>query len=183
MMMAYKRPDQNDKDDPVFDVLGEILAGERTGLLYTDLVRDKKIALAAAADPDSPGGKYPGLFLFFLAPNRGHTLEENEKACYDVIERLRTQKVTGDTLQRIKTKVRAGLIRRLDSNSGMADALTFYHVNYGDWRKLFTSIDDIDKVTPEDVMRVAKQYLVRETRTVVYTVQPASAPKSEGAGQ
>ena len=44
-----------DKDDPVFDVLGEILAGERTGLLYTDLVRDKKIALGAAAEPIVPG--------------------------------------------------------------------------------------------------------------------------------
>src|SRR5271166_2354618 len=164
MVIAFKRPNQNDKDDPAFDVLGEILAGERTGLLYTDLVRDKKIALGAAAYASFPGGKYPNLFLFFLVPNRGHSVEENEKACYDIIERLRTQKVTGDTLQRIKTKVRAGLIRRLDSNSGMADALTFYHVNYGDWRKLFTSIDDIDKVTPDDVVRVAKQYLVRETR-------------------
>jgi hypothetical protein len=36
-------------------------------------------------------------------------------------------------------------------------------------------------------MRVAKQYLVPETRTVVYTVPPTagskSAPKAEGAGQ
>jgi predicted Zn-dependent peptidase len=188
MAIAYKRPDQLDKDDSVFDVLGEILAGERTGLLYTDLVRDKKIALAAAAESDFPGGKYPGLFLFFLVPNRGHSVEENEKACYDIIERLKTQKVTDDTLQRIKTKVRASLIRRLDSNSGMAEALTFYHVNYGDWRKLFTSIDDTDKVTADDVMRVAKQYLVRDTRTVVYTVQPPATPgktdaKAEGAGQ
>ena len=45
MAIAYKRPNQLDKDDSVFDVLGEVLAGERTGLLYTDLVRDKKIAL------------------------------------------------------------------------------------------------------------------------------------------
>ena len=33
MAIAYKRPNQLDKDDPVFDVLGEILAGERTGLV------------------------------------------------------------------------------------------------------------------------------------------------------
>ena len=51
-----------------------------------------------------------------------------------------------------------------------------------------TSIDDTDKVTAEDVMRVAKQYLVPETRTVVYTVPPptgskSAAPKAEGAGQ
>ena len=26
-MIAYKRPDQLDKDDPVFDVLAEILGG------------------------------------------------------------------------------------------------------------------------------------------------------------
>jgi predicted Zn-dependent peptidase len=184
MAISYKRPDQLDKDDSVFDVLGEILAGERTGLLYTDLVRDKKIALGAAAYATFPGGKYPNLFLFFLVPNQGHAVEENEKACYQIIERLKTQKVTDDTLQRIKTKVRAALIRRLDSNSGMADALTFYYANYGDWRKLFTSIDDTDKVTADDVMRVAKEYLVPETRTVVYTVRPpAGAVKAEGAAQ
>jgi len=181
MAIAYKRPDQNDKDDPVFDVLGEILAGERTGLLYAGLVRDKKIALAAAAEASIPGGKYPNLFLFFLVPNRGHTVEENEKECYQIIERVKTQKVSDETLQRIKTKVRAALIRRLDSNAGMADALTFYHANFGDWRKLFTSIDDINKVTADDVVRVAKQYLIRDTRTVVYTVQPAAPAKAESA--
>jgi predicted Zn-dependent peptidase len=164
MAIAYKRPNQLDKDDPVFDVLGEVLAGERTGLLYTNLVRDQKIALGAAAEA---------------------SFDENEKACYQIIERLKTQKVSDDTLQRIKTKVRASLIRRLDSNSGMAEALTFYHVNYGDWRKLFTTIDDTDKVTADDVMRVAKQYLVPETRTVVYTVQPknAAAPQGASAGE
>src|SRR6202050_703694 len=181
MAIAYKRPDQLDKDDPVFDVLGEVLAGERTGLLYANLVRDKKIALAAAAEASFPGGKYPNLFLFFLVPNRGHTVEENEKECYQIIERVKTQKVSDETLQRIKTKVRAALIRRLDSNAGMADALTFYHANYGDWRKLFTSIDDINKVTADDVVRVAKQYLIRDTRTVVYTVQPAAPAKAESA--
>ena len=50
-----------------------------------------------------------------------------------------------------RPKFAPSLIRRLDSNSGMADALTFYYANYGDWRKLFTSIDDIDKVTADDV--------------------------------
>ncbi len=188
MVIAYKRPDQLDKDDSVFDVLSEILSGERTGLLYTDLVRGKKIALAAGAEADFPGGKYPGLFLFFLVPNQGHTVEENEKECYQIIDRLKTRKVSDETLQRIKTKVRASLIRRLDSNSGMAEALTFYYANYGDWRKLFTTIDDTDKVTAGDVMRVAKKYLVPETRTVVYTVPPpaaasSSTPSNQGAAK
>jgi predicted Zn-dependent peptidase len=172
MAIAYKRPNQYDKDDPVFDVLADILAGGRTGMLYTDLVRDKKISLGAFAEAIFPGGKYPGLFLFFLVPNMGHSAEENEKACYEVIERLKKDKVDAETLQRVKTKVRAGLIRRLDSNSGLAEELTTYYAAYGDWRKMFTDIEENDKVTAEDVQRVARKYLVPETRTVAYTVAP-----------
>ena len=180
LAIAYKRPNQLDKDDPVFDVLGDILAGGRTGLLYKELVRDKKISLAAFAQPTFPGGKYPNLFLFFVVPNLGHTLDENEKACYEAIDRLKKDTVDAETLKRVKTKVRAELIHKLDSNSGLASELTSFHVAYGDWRKMFTSIDEIDKVTAEDVRRVARRYLVPETRTVVFTTAPAAAAQEAG---
>jgi len=181
--VAYRRPNEHDKDDAVFDVLSEVLAGGRTSLLYTNLVRDKKIALGAFAESSFPGAKYPNLFLFFLIPNVGHTSEETEKACFDIIDRVKNEKVDDETLRRIKTKVRASLIRRLDSNSGMADELTSYYAAYGDWRKMFTSIEEIDRVTADDVQRVARKYLVPETRTIAYTVKPAaSAPSSNSKG-
>jgi predicted Zn-dependent peptidase len=175
--VAYKRPSQTDAVDPAMDVLSEVLAGGRTGLLYTEMVRDKQISLAAEAAPGFPSGKYPNLFLFFLVPNMGHTVEENEKVCYDIIERLKKTKVDDATLRRIKTKLRAGLIRQLDSNSGLARELTSYYVSYGDWRKLFTSLDEIEKVTADDVQKVAQKYLVAESRTVVYTVQKQEESK------
>src|SRR5262249_55965911 len=58
-IVAYKRPDQYDKDDPIYDVLASILSSGRTGLIYRDLVRDKKLALEAGAAAELPGGKYP----------------------------------------------------------------------------------------------------------------------------
>jgi predicted Zn-dependent peptidase len=175
--ISYKRPDQNDKDDPVFDVLSDVLAEGRTGLLYKELVRDKRIALGAFAEGSFPGGKYPGLFLFYVIPNSGHSIEENEKACYDIIERIKKEKIDDASMKRVKTKIRANLIRQLDNNSGLAQLLTAYYVNYGDWRKLFTSLDDIDKVTAADVQRVARRYLIPETRTVAYIVPPAETSK------
>ena len=77
-----------------------------------------------------------------------------------------------DTLARVKVKARAGLIRQLDSNSGLASQLTTFHVAFGDWRKLFTALDEVNKVTAEDVQRVARKYFVPEARTVALTVQP-----------
>ncbi len=176
---GYKRPDEYSKDDPVFDVIGGLLSSGRTGVLYKEMVRDKRIALAAAAAESFPGAKYPNLFLFFLAPALGHTVEENSKTFYDILERFKAQKVDAESLARVKTKTRAGLIRRLASNSGLAAMLPAYYANYGDWRKLFTGLQDIDKVTADDVQRVARQYFVTENRTVAYTVQP---PKPQAGG-
>jgi len=46
--------------------------------------------------------------------------------------------------------------------------VTEYHAIYGNWRKLFTSLDEIDHVTADDVQRVAKECFVPEKRTVAY---------------
>jgi predicted Zn-dependent peptidase len=178
-MIGYKRPDQLSPDDPVFDVISEILSGGRTGTIYKELVRDKKLALAAGAASTYPSGKYPNMFLVYVAPNMGKSLDECEKALYEVVDRLKTQKVDDETLKRVKTKLRADLIRKLDSNSGLAAELNFYYVSFGDWKKLFTSIDEYDKITADDVMRVAKQYFVPQTRTIGRLVPPPASPATD----
>jgi predicted Zn-dependent peptidase len=173
--IAYHRPDQYDKDDPVFDVLSSLLSGGRTSMMYKDIVRDKKLALAAGAESEFPGGKYPSLFFFYLIPGLGHTAMENEKEVDAIIADLQKTKVDEAALARVKTRTRAGLIRQLDDNAGLAQLLASYYANYGDWKKLFTSLDEIDKVTADDVQRVAKKYFTPENRTVAVTFQPTEA--------
>jgi predicted Zn-dependent peptidase len=181
-LIAYKRPDQLSADDPVFDIVAEILSGGRTGTIYKDLVRDKKLALGAGAAPTVPGGKYPNLFALYVAPNMGKSLDECETELYSVVDRLKTQKVDKETLDRVRTKLKASLIRKLDSNAGLAAELNAYQVGYGDWRKLFTSLDEYNKVTADDVMRVAKQYFVPQTRTVARLVTPQDNQPSGSEG-
>ncbi len=172
VFLSYKRPSQYDKDDPVFDVIEGILASGRTGLLYREMVRDKKISLAAVTASSFPGSKYSNLFLFFLVPAPGHTVEDNLKTFYDLLDRFKNQTVDEETMKRVKTKTRAGLIRQLDNNAGLASLLTTAYMNFGDWRKLFTQLDDMEKVTAADVQRVARQYFVNETRTETFIIQP-----------
>jgi predicted Zn-dependent peptidase len=50
-----------------------------------------------------------------------------------------------------------------------------YETFYGDWRVMFTGLQDIEKVTADDVQRVAKQYFTNSNRTVVHTVAPKEA--------
>jgi predicted Zn-dependent peptidase len=180
--VGYKRPNRNHPDDAVFDVISGILASGRTGILYKELVRDKKTALAAASIASFPGNKFPTLFLLYGYPNMGKTVQEVEEAMYEIIDRLKKEKVDEETLQRVKTKVRAGVIRSLDSNSGLASSLVSYHQAYGDWRILFKQIDIINEVTADDVQRVVREYFTKKNRTVAYHVKPeANQPAEENA--
>lgn len=174
LLIGYKRPDEYDQDDAVFDVISNILGSGRTGELYKEMVRDKKISLMAGSASTFPDGRYPNLFVFMMAPSLGHTVADNEKAFDGILERFKSEKVSPEQLARVKTKARAGLIRTLTGNAGLASLLTSYYADYGDWRKMFTSLDDINKVTAEDVQRVAKKYFVPEGRTIAYTYQPAA---------
>jgi predicted Zn-dependent peptidase len=173
---GYHRPDFRDPDDAVFDVLADLLSKGRTSRLYRSLVRDKQIALAAEGG-SYPGHKYPNLFYFFAVPNQGHTADEMAKPIHDEIERLKTQDVTDEELESIKTRAKADLIRGLGDNSGLAAQLAEYQADYGDWRELFRQIEDIDKVTKTDIRRVANKYFTRENRTVgiMETIKPAAS--------
>ena len=166
VLIGYHKPNINHSDNAVFDAITEIAGIGRTSRLYKSLVKEKKVAVAASGFPGMPGNKYPALFLFYAVPARDHTNQECEEAIYAEIDKLKTVPVLPEELAKAKTRSRASLIRQLDSNSGLASLLTFYDVVTGDWRNLFKQLDDIDKVTAEDIQRVAKQYFTTKNRTV-----------------
>ena len=166
VLIGYHKPNINHSDNAVFDAITEIAGVGRTSRLYKSLVKEKKVAVAASGFPGMPGDKYPSLFLFYAVPARDHTNQECEEAIYAEIDKLKNEQVLPEELAKAKTRSRASLIRQLDSNSGLASQLTFYNVITGDWRNLFKQLDDIDKVTADDIQRVAKQYFTTKNQTV-----------------
>ncbi|MBZ5639600.1 MAG: hypothetical protein LAO51_12715, partial [Acidobacteriia bacterium] len=86
-----------------------------------------------------------------------------------------------------------GLYGRLETNTGIRETLTQY-LAVGTVQDFKDSLARIQAVTPEDVQRVARQYLVKEGRNVLLTSRkeggkppegmrrprPAAAPEKEG---
>ncbi|MGZ4900616.1 MAG: M16 family metallopeptidase [Candidatus Angelobacter sp.] len=181
---GYHRPDFRDPDDAVYDAVADLLSKGRTSRLYRSLVRDKRIAIAAQGG-SFPGNKYPSLFFFFAAPTQGHTAEDMAAAIHEEIEKLKTQDVTDEELQSIKTRAKADLIRGLGNDQGLAAQLGEYQALYGDWRELFRQIEQIEKVTKSDIRRVANKTFREENRTVatMETETPKSTPAAASKGE
>jgi predicted Zn-dependent peptidase len=163
---GYHRPDSRDPDDAAYNVISDLMSSGRTSRLYRSLVRDKKIAAGAFGFSGLPGNKYPHLFAFFAISTPGHTPEELRDAIRVEVERIKSEDVSDEELRMVKTRSKANLIRRLDSNSGLAFQLGQYQARDGDWRELFRSVDRIDKVTKADVRRIAQKTFVPDNRTV-----------------
>jgi predicted Zn-dependent peptidase len=180
---GYHRPDFRDPDDAVYDVLSDLLSKGRTSRLYRSLVRDKQVALAAQGG-SFPGNKYPSLFYFFAVPSQGHSAEEMAAPIHEQIEKLKTQDVSDEELQSIKTRAKADLIRGLGDNQGLASQLGEYQAMYGDWRELFRQIERIDKVSKADLRRVANKIFTEENRTVglMETAKPPVAHAAQPKG-
>jgi predicted Zn-dependent peptidase len=177
---GYHRPSYLDPDDAVYDAITDIMSNGRTSRMFRSLVRDQKIAAAAAGFSGFPGTKYGHLFAFYGVPLPGHTNQEMQKAIQEQIAKLKSQDVTDEELQMFKTRTKADLIRGLASNEGLAQQLAIYQTRYSDWRELFRYLDKVDKVTKADIRRVANKAFQNSNRTIgsIETVMdPAAAGK------
>ncbi len=163
---GYHRPAMKHPDHVVYEIIAGLLSDGRTSRLYKSLVEEKQIALTAQGFSGFPGEKYPNLMLFYAMTAPGHSVEEVAQALRTEIDRLKTEPVSQQELDRVKTQARAGLLRSLDSNDGMAELLLEYEVKTGSWRNLFKEIDAIAAVQPADIQRVAQEAFTPENRTI-----------------
>ena len=171
MIIGYHKPTMPVFDDYVFDLLECILSKGRTSRFYKTLVEGKSVAKSINTSNGVPGSKYQNLFVIFAKPRHPHTSADVESSVYDEIEKLKTAKITQRELERAKNQLMADFIRNLDSNLGLANMLSYFEILVGDYRYISEHIKVIEKVTPDDIMRVANKYLIPENRTVATLIK------------
>jgi predicted Zn-dependent peptidase len=143
-----------------------VLVNGRTSRLYKTLVEEQQLALDVGGYSGFPGDKYPNMLILFAVNAPGVAHDQIGETIHREHDRLKTEPVTPQELDRVRTQARANLLRELDSNSGMAALLAAYEAKTGSWRNIFAELEAIEAVTPEDIQRVAQTTFRPENRTV-----------------
>ena len=164
MISAYKAPNILSEDSYALEVLSMVLDGGKSARIYKSLIDEKRIALSAGAGYASTY-RYPFLFYFSATALPGKTIEEVETALYEEIDKIKQEPPLQSEMQKAKNQIEADFIMSQDSIFYQAMVLAQFEL-IGDWRMKDTYLEGIRKVTPEDVQRVARKYLVADQRTV-----------------
>jgi zinc protease len=164
ILMAYHVPNLRDADSYVLEVIAAILSGGKSSRLYQNLVREKKLVLSADADY-SLLSHDPYVLFLSAEPLPKTETSEVEKALDQEIERLQKELVSERELQKVKNQMEASFIFGQDSLFYQAMLLARYEIVLT-WRAIDDYLPSIRKVTPEDIQRVARKYLISDKRTV-----------------
>ncbi|VTR92765.1 peptidase m16 domain-containing protein : Peptidase M16 domain protein OS=Planctomyces limnophilus (strain ATCC 43296 / DSM 3776 / IFAM 1008 / 290) GN=Plim_0240 PE=3 SV=1: Peptidase_M16: Peptidase_M16_C: Peptidase_M16_C [Gemmata massiliana] len=157
--LAYHVPAAAHPDHAPLAVLAQVLGTEPRGRLYKALIAAKKSSSVAATAWQMHD---PGPFFIAAQVDRGGSPDEIRRVLLDVVNALGTDKVTADEVRTACAELTNGW--HLKSSHTLADELRAW-AGCGDWRLLFYHRDRLEKVTADDVNRVAAKYLVRHNRT------------------
>ena len=166
--LAWRTPAIKSDDMPALEVAAEVLSNGKTGLLDVD-INLPQLTLGAGA------GMYDladqGAFLLIGEPKPGQTLDQVRELLTAEIAKLRAGEFSESLIQAIVNNEKLAQQRALESNDSRADMYVDAFVNGQEWSEVVERMNNLDKVTKEDVVRVANKYLGPENYVAIYKRQ------------
>ncbi len=172
VIQAYHMPANGTEDYYPLDMLTRLLSGGESSRLIKSLVDNQQKAMFVGAFPFAL--EDAGLFIVFGICNMGITPEEVEKAVDAEVLKIQNGDITDRDIQKIKNQVENDFVNQNSTMAGIAENLANYRVYFGNTELINTEIERYMKVTRDDILRVAKKYLTKDNRVVLYYL-----PKSE----
>ncbi|HSW28766.1 MAG TPA: pitrilysin family protein [Longimicrobiales bacterium] len=171
VMTSYHVPPGSHDDYAAVSVLSWILGDAPSGRLYKTLVEPQ---IASQVGSFAFQLREAGPLLSFAQVRKDGDLDAAWRVLNETVQGVLTRPVTGEEVGRAK----AALLKQLElafNNSAAIGLQLSEWGSMGDWRLLFLHRDRLEKVTADDVNRVAQAYLKPDNRTVGL-FHPTDAP-------
>lgn len=108
----------------------------------------------------------PFTFNIYAARNNGVKTADVEDAVYEEIEKIKKDGITETELQKVKKQKLMDFYSQIETIDGKSQNIGNYEVFFGDYKKMFDAPAEYNKVTGDDVKRVANEYFKKSNRTV-----------------
>jgi len=155
--MVWPTPEQYTEDAYALDFLAEILSSGKKAPMYKVLVKEKNLTSRTVAYNNAQ--QLAGEFTISITANDGKDLDEVEKGIFEAFAMFEKDGVTDRDIERIKAGLETQFYNGISSVLGKSFQLANYNAFTGDPGFIEDDIENIKKVTKEDVMRVYDKYV------------------------
>jgi zinc protease len=163
-------PEAKHADIYALQVLSLILgAGEssRLQIALTDIDKKTKKPIGLGGGSQALLREDPGVFIAGGAFRTPAQQDGVESVILSEVAKLGTKGVTADELKKAKNQIQAAFVFGLESTNGMAEQIGESWILTGDPTQFEKDLDAFEKVTADDLKRVAKTYLTEDKMTEV----------------
>lgn len=164
LLIGYHTPESRHKDYYALDVLSSVLSSGKSSRLYAELVDKKQLATSVFTNFGESFD--PNLFQFYAIAAKGVKENDLESAIYAEIEKVQKEGITARELQKIKNQKLMEFYSQIETINGKSNNIGTYELFFGDYKKMFDAPAEYEKVSLEDVKRVATEYFKKSNRTV-----------------
>lgn len=169
VVVAYHVTYDGNPDSYPLHIAAKVLSDGQSSRIYKKLVYEKQLAVAAFGSANLI--EDPNLFYAVAIVQPGRSTEEVATALIAELERLKTEPITEHELQQTKNQFARDYILNRESNQQKAGQLSHAVVIHRDIKTADGEFDIFEKITADDVQRVAKTYFRPENRLVL-TLMP-----------
>jgi zinc protease len=166
LVIGFHGPSYSDEniDKAALDLMAEIAFSRSSDLYQKLVIEEQKCQSLGASFADR---RDPYLLTFNSVVKNEEDLAYVEEEILKELERLKTESVSEAKLADIKSNLKYSFANSLGTTDGVAGSLAFYislTTDPGSVNKMF---DFFEKVTPQDIMTMAKKYFKKSNSTVV----------------
>ena len=185
VILGFPGPVRRSPDYFALAMVDAILTAGDSSRLKLNLVKGKQSVVQYEADlgfPFSSAQDYkdPGMYAMMLRHQPKFTAAEIVDQAQEEIAKLQNEPMPSAELERVRTVLRAGRVRGMQTSLMRAQLLAQYELFDGHAELINGDLERMLAATPAQIQAVAKKYLAPDRRTVLHIVpspQPPAAKK------
>ncbi|MDI3322523.1 M16 family metallopeptidase [Pinibacter soli] len=163
---AYRTPGSTTRDAQVLGLVSKVLSGGASSRLYKKMVDDKKNALQVAAFNYSLEDY--GAYITLALPNGNAKLEDLLKDMDEEVAKLQTDLISESDYQKLQNQFENDYVSANTKMVGVAENLSDGYTYNKNTNEVNEELKKIRSITREEIRDVAKKYLNKNQRLVLY---------------